>query len=97
MPRPHGPDCRCPAQSPGDGLLSFTVDCDHYEKLHAMLARIAARDAVVIAAPITFVAAPRSCDGSMTCDCYKCVAERSERVRRGVRRVAQPWEARRAA
>lgn len=45
--------------------------------------------------PATVAAA--SCDGSMTCDCTVCVAERRLRVRRGVRNPPAGLPRRRAA
>ena len=41
MPHPHGSDCRCPPPAPDDGLLAYTIDCEHYDALSALLARIA--------------------------------------------------------
>lgn len=37
------------------------------------------------------------CDGSMTCECKLCEAEREHRVRSGIRASQQPWHVREAA
>lgn len=103
MPRPHDGDCRCPVREVGDGLLDFTVDCDHYDQLSRILEPLreaedrgrtaATKRAAQAASPTALF----PCDGSMTCGCPKCSRERARRVRRGVPAPRQPWEARRAA
>ena len=37
MSYPHGDDCRCPELPSDAGLLAYTVDCDHYAQLAAVL------------------------------------------------------------
>lgn len=33
------------------------------------------------------------CDGSMTCECARCVSERRSRIMRPIRPAKQPWDA----
>lgn len=48
--------------------------------------------------PDNLVALPMPCDGTMTCECPACDAEKAFRVRRGIRSAAgQPWHAKKAA
>ena len=95
MPRSQHVDCRCPERRSDDGLLDYTVDCDHYEQLAAALKAIAEKPTATLRV-LTFDPEPspdticslddvRPCDGSMTCPCDRCRADRSAAVRRGVR------------
>ena len=105
MPYPHGPDCRCPKYTVDDGLLRYTVDCDHYEQLAAMLSKIAGQPdratlRVLDLTPPKLVPLPNEsqpCDQSMCCPCQRCTAERIARVRNGIRHPRQPWDAARKA
>jgi len=106
MPYPHGPACRCPATSftADEGLLRYTRDCDHYEQLVLALTRIADEKPTATLRVLTTDRPPdglvplpadaKPCSGEMVCDCPSCVAERTRRVRNGVRQVAQPWDGR---
>lgn len=48
--------------------------------------------------PDNLVAFPMPCNGTMTCECPACIAEKAFRVHRGIRSAAgQPWHAKRAA
>lgn len=111
MPRPHDGSCRCPAPEFGDGLLNFTVDCDHYDALSSLLSGLSPAAAVRLSAlpkgtPVALRSGEvrllfgdeRSCSGEMTCDCGKCAEERAARIRRGVRPSQElPVKYRRAA
>lgn len=95
MPHPHGDTCRCPPPQPDDGLLAYTVDCDHYRDLRETLDRVAVLRVTTFPAtpPANLVALPdpTACDQSMTCQCTTCSRERARRVRQGARDVRQPW------
>lgn len=45
----------------------------------------------------TTYSAPKSCDGSYSCDCPRCQDQRSALVGGGPKKVKQPWEVRLAA
>lgn len=106
MPRSsHGPACRCPEPTADDGLLAYTVDCAHYEQLARALKAIARKPKTAVLRVLTTDPEPPSnlvdlaapvCDGSLVCDCPECVQDRAERVKKGIRRVRQPWEAKAA-
>lgn len=101
MPHPHGDTCRCPAPTIHDGLLAYTVDCDHYDSLRAALAKVV-KLRVLTTDPqppdnlVRLPSDPQACSGEMVCPCLSCQAERSQRVRRGVR-PSQPLPFKRKA
>jgi hypothetical protein len=83
--------CRCVEHDPG--LAAYSRDPVAYEQ---MLAKARAKTTlrVVTMGPQD----KKPCDGSMTCDCEKCVGDRVARVK-GKRKAVnarQPWQPRRA-
>ncbi|HXO85130.1 MAG TPA: hypothetical protein VN803_06365 [Gemmatimonadales bacterium] len=94
MPYPHGSTCRCPPLPSQAGLLGYTVNCDHHEQLTAALAKLADKPESAVTLRVLTTETPAGaislepivCDGSLTCPCAACDAERAARVKRGVRK-----------
>lgn len=80
--------CKCPEHH--EGLLAFAADRDAYEAALTKLRPVLR--VVTMPQPLE-----DPCEGSYSCGCKRCVAQRAALMHTGRREVRQPWIPRRAA